>query len=140
MLSVIESSKDQGKVTHQLAETLSESEKNSLKIARVSGKVNWELRYKHMRHHTALHILSGVIYQKFGSKITGGQIYPERARLDFTLEDMSKERLALIESEMNRVVSEDRDVKTFWLSADEAVQKKDSTGCLRIYCLKDWKS
>ncbi len=96
-----------------------------LKGTRVKGAVDWELRYKHMRHHTALHILSGVVFQKFGSRITGGQIYPDRARLDFTLDDLSKERLAIIESEMNRIVSDDRDVKTFWLGADEALKMKE---------------
>src|SRR5579872_1273673 len=104
-LLVVEASKDQGKVVHILSEPISAEE--VVPGTKVKGAIDWELRYKHMRHHTALHILSGVVFQKFGSRITGGQIYPERARLDFTLDDMSKERLAFIESEMNRIVSED---------------------------------
>jgi Ser-tRNA(Ala) deacylase AlaX len=123
--TVVESSKDHDKVTHQLSEPLSKEDRNSLEKSEVKGFVDWDLRYKHMRHHTALHILSGVVFHKFGSKITGGQIYPERARLDFTLDDLSKERLGTIESEMNRIVSEDREVKTFWLTTDEALQRKD---------------
>jgi misacylated tRNA(Ala) deacylase len=122
---VSESSKDHERVTHVLAEVLTPDELLKLKGTRVKGAVDWELRYKHMRHHTALHILSGVVFQKFGSRITGGQIYPDRARLDFTLDDLSKERLAIIESEMNRIVSDDRDVKTFWLGADEALKMKE---------------
>jgi len=123
--SVIESSKDHDRVTHQLSEPLSEEDRKSLEKSQVKGFVDWELRYKHMRHHTALHILSGVVYHKFGSKITGGQIYPERARLNFTLDDLSKERLGTIESEMNRIVLENREVKTFWLTTDEALSRKD---------------
>jgi misacylated tRNA(Ala) deacylase len=122
---VVESSKDREKVTHIFSEAITQEERNSLDHSHVKGFIDWELRYKHMRHHTALHILSGVVYQKFNSKITGGQIYPERARLDFTLDDLSKERLGLIESEMNRIVTEDREVETFWLTTDEALQRKD---------------
>lgn len=124
-LQVAESAKDQGRILHLLSAPLSEEERQSLVGKKVRGLIEWDLRYKHMRHHTALHILSGVVYQKFGSRITGGQIYPERARLDFTLDDLSRERLAVIESEMNRIVSDDREVKTFWLGAEEALQKKD---------------
>jgi len=124
-IDVIESSKDHDRVTHFLSEKLTPEEMISLKGSRVRGIVDWELRYKHMRHHTALHILSGVVFHKFGSRITGGQIYPDRARLDFTLDDLSKERLAIIESEMNRIVSDDREVKTFWLGAEEALKMKE---------------
>ncbi len=122
---VVESSKDHDRVTHTLSEALSPDEGSKTQGKKVKGTVDWELRYKHMRHHTALHILSGVVYHRFGSRITGGQIYPDRARLDFTLDDLSKERLGLIESEMNRIVSENREVKTFWLGAEEALQKKE---------------
>lgn len=124
-LLVIDSAKDHNKITHVLSTSISENEINSLRGANVKGTIDWDLRYKHMRHHTALHILSGVVYQKFGSRITGGQIYPDRARLDFTLDDLSKERLGIIETEMNGIVSDDREVKTYWLGADEALKNKE---------------
>jgi misacylated tRNA(Ala) deacylase len=124
-LTVTESVKDHDRVIHSFSEILSPDDMSELKGSKVRGVVDWELRYKHMRHHTALHILSGVVYHEFGSRITGGQIYPERARLDFTLDDLSKERLGIIEADMNRIVSENRDVKTFWLGAEEALQKKE---------------
>jgi len=124
-IAVAESSKDHDRVSHSMSEALSSEEIVDLKGRKVKGTVDWELRSKHMRHHTALHILSGVVYHKFGSRITGGQIYPNRARLDFTLDDLSKERLGIIEAEMNRIVSDNREVKTFWLGAEEALQKKE---------------
>ena len=101
---VIESSKEPGRILHQLGEPLSEEDRSLMNRKVIHGVVDWELRYRHMRHHTALHILSGVVFQKFGSKITGGQIYPDRARLDFKLDDLSKERLQTIVSEVNRIV------------------------------------
>jgi len=122
---VVESSKESGRIIHQLSEPLSEENKHLLDQQKIHGVVDWELRYKHMRHHTALHILSGVVFQKFGSKITGGQIYPDRARLDFKLDDLSRERLLTILSEVNRIVDENREVKTFWLTTEEALQKQE---------------
>lgn len=54
--------------------------------APVQAVEDWEHRYAVMRHHTALHVLSGVVYHLFGASVTGGQIYPDRARMDWHLE------------------------------------------------------
>ena len=91
----------------------------------VHGVVDWNLRYKHMRHHTALHILSGVVYHKFNSRISGGQIYPDRARLDFALSDLSKERLDSIELDVNKVVNENREVRVLWIGSEEAMKQPE---------------
>ena len=122
---VIESSKSPEKVVHELSNDLTEAEKSGVLNSKAHVVLDWELRYKLMRHHTALHILSGVVFQKFNARITGGQIYPERARLDLALSDLSKERQSLIESEMNKVVSDDREVRTEWLSVEEARGKSE---------------
>ena len=110
---------------HHLASALTENERKELLGASVHGIVDWDLRYSHMRHHTALHILSGVVYHRFNSRITGGQIYPERARLDFTLSDLSQERISTIDSDVNRIVEEKRPVRAFWLRRDEALSKPE---------------
>ncbi len=124
-LEVIDSSKEEGRAVHQLSKAFSDFERSSFIGRRIHGRVDWDLRYRHMRHHTALHILSGIVFQQFGSKITGGQIYPDRARLDFKLSDLSKEKLALIESEINRIVGENREVKAFWVNAEQALQRSE---------------
>lgn len=122
---IIDSLKTPNRVVHQLSNDLKESQKLELLNSTAHVVLDWELRYKHMRHHTALHILSGVVFQKFNARITGGQIYPERARLDLALSDLSKERQGLIESEMNKIVLDDREVKTEWLSAEEALKRSE---------------
>jgi misacylated tRNA(Ala) deacylase len=53
--------------------------------ARVHGEIDWQRRYALMRHHTALHAMSGVIYELYGATVTGGQMYADRARMDFVL-------------------------------------------------------
>ncbi len=56
---------------------------------RVYGEIDWEHRYRLMRTHTALHILCGVIFRDYGASVTGGNMEPLRARMDFELEHMS---------------------------------------------------
>src|SRR5579859_5601391 len=41
----------------------------------VHGEIDWPRRYALMRHHTALHSMSGVIYELYGATVTGGQMY-----------------------------------------------------------------
>jgi len=74
----------------------------------VQVDVDWPRRYGIMRYHSALHVLVGVVYRLFNARVTGGAIYPDRARMDFTLDDLNKDRVADIERETNRVLAEDR--------------------------------
>ena len=93
--------------------------------ARVHGTIDWDRRYALMKHHTALHAMSGVIYRLHGALVTGGQMYVDRARMDFALEDLSPERLQEIEDETNRLMSEGHPVHVTVLPRDEAFQIPD---------------
>ncbi len=79
--------------------------------ARLVGAVDWTLRHRHMRYHTLLHLLSGVVFHRFGSDITGGQIYADRARMDFSLPDFSASLAADLLEEVNRRAAEDLKVE-----------------------------
>ena len=67
----------------------------------IIGKINWDLRYKHMRMHTALHLLCSIV--PLG--VTGGQIGYEKSRLDFNDPDkvINKEEL---EEKINLLVKD----------------------------------
>jgi misacylated tRNA(Ala) deacylase len=93
--------------------------------ARVHGEIDWQRRYALMRHHTALHAMSGVIYQLYGATVTGGQMYPERARMDFEMPDLSAERLHRIESRTNDLLAEGHPVSIRFLPRAEALQVPD---------------
>jgi misacylated tRNA(Ala) deacylase len=86
---------------------------------RVRGAVNWERRYAIMRHHSALHVLVGAVYRLYGALVTGGAIHPDRARMDFSLEDLSRERVAAIEAEANRAIAADLRVLVRFVSREE---------------------
>lgn len=92
---------------------------------RVHGEIDWDRRYALMRHHTALHSMSGVIYQLFGATVTGGQMYPDRARMDFQLPDLSQERLRQIETRTNELLAQRHPVSIRFLPRDEAFQIPD---------------
>ena len=91
----------------------------------VHGEIDWDLRYRLMRHHTALHSMSGVIYQLFGATVTGGQMYPDRARMDFEMPDLSPERLRTIEERTNELLAEGHPVEVRELPRAEAFQIPD---------------
>ena len=56
---------------------------------KVHGALDWDKRYQLMRTHTALHILCGVVWRDYGALVTGGNMTPLSARMDFELENMS---------------------------------------------------
>ena len=71
----------------------------------IIGKINWEKRYKHMKMHSALHLMCSVI--PLG--VTGGQIGYEKSRLDFNDPDkkINKEE---IEEKINSLVKDDYEI------------------------------
>ncbi len=86
---------------------------------KVHGIIDWERRYKIMRTHTSVHVLSGVAYQKFGVKITGNQLYEARARVDLSFENMSRELAQRIVEESNKVIASNLSVRWYYITKDE---------------------
>ena len=78
----------------------------------VHGVVDWERRYQLMRTHTALHILCGVMWCDYGVRVTGGDMKPLAARMDFELEQMSAEFAREMEDLINREVEAARPAST----------------------------
>ena len=54
----------------------------------VRGTVEDERRTRLMRTHSGLHLLSGVVFRDFGSLVTGGNMEPLEARMDFNLPEV----------------------------------------------------
>ncbi len=88
--------------------------------ADVHGEIDWEHRYRMMRTHTALHVLCGIIWKQFGAVVTGCQMYPDRARMDFTLADLSPERIRDIERLSNEAITAGHPVRVRFVPRAEA--------------------
>ena len=54
----------------------------------VHGRLDWDRRHALMRTHTALHILCGVIWNEWGKAVTGGNMEPLSARMDFEFDPL----------------------------------------------------
>ncbi len=88
----------------------------------VVGNINWERRYRIMRAHTAVHIVSGVAFKNFGVRITGNQLYEARARLDLSFDNMSRELAERIVEESNEVIKQNLPVKWYWITREEFME------------------
>lgn len=95
-------------------------------VERISGEPEWERRYAHMRYHTALHVLSGVIWGEFGAKVTGAQMREDHARMDFSFpEEWTAEIVGEIERLANLALAEERSVRVYELPREEALRDPD---------------
>ena len=88
--------------------------------AALQGAIDWERRYLLMRTHTALHILCGVVWRDYGALVTGGDMRPGTARMDFELENMSAEFAEEVEARVNAEVGEGRDIGVGFMGRAEA--------------------
>jgi misacylated tRNA(Ala) deacylase len=85
----------------------------------IVARIDWERRHRHMRFHTATHLLCAIVpHQTNGCSITAGY-----ARLDFDMvEPLEKE---LLERELARLVAEGHEVRTRWISDEELDAQPD---------------
>ncbi|GCE12730.1 alanyl-tRNA editing protein [Tengunoibacter tsumagoiensis] len=86
----------------------------------VVGTIDWNFRYQMMRTHTALHILCGILWHEYGVQVTGGQMYPDRARMDFSMENLDKERINHIEKLVNEAIEADYPLRVYTLPREKA--------------------
>lgn len=84
------------------------------------GRVDWDRRYRLMRTHTAMHALCGVVWAKYASPVTGGNMKPGEGRLDFELPDWDPEDREPLELELNRQVGRSLPVEVSFLPRAEA--------------------
>lgn len=76
--------------------------------------LDWRRRYALMRLHTALHVLSCVVV----APVTGGNIAPDKARLDFDI-DMSLLQGEEIERRTNALIARGEQTETVWITEEE---------------------
>jgi misacylated tRNA(Ala) deacylase len=117
---VVDARREAGDVVHVLDNPIPDT------VQELRGELDWERRFAHMRHHTALHVLSGVIWESFGAKVTGGQMRADRARMDFSFPgEWTVEVVGEIERLTNEALAEERPVKVYELPREEALKNPD---------------
>ena len=86
----------------------------------VDGQIDWDRRLKVMRTHTALHALCGVIWNRFQSPVTGGNMALGEGRLDFDLPDWTADEIPVVEAALNDELSKRRAIEVSFLPRDAA--------------------
>ncbi|MBC7085965.1 MAG: alanyl-tRNA editing protein [Methanomethylovorans sp.] len=111
---VISVKKADGKVRHEI-------EISGLKEGNeVRGKINWDRRYLLMRYHTACHILSAIIHNETGAKISGNQLSEDKTRVDFSLDEFDREQLKAYEAKVNDIIDKNIPVTIEKIEREEA--------------------
>jgi len=86
----------------------------------VRGEIDWERRYLLMRTHTAMHAMCGVVWNRFQSPVTGGNMNPGGGRLDFEIHGWDPEDREPIETELNHQLDLARRIEVSFLDRAEA--------------------
>ena len=91
----------------------------------VTAEIDWDRRHTLMRTHTALHALSAIVFRDYDVKVTGGNMEPGVARMDFELESIDAEFGREVEEKLNAELAADRPVRVSFLPRAEALADPD---------------
>ena len=86
----------------------------------VTGRIDFERRYAHMKMHTAQHLVSGIAYEMFnGVRTVGNQIHTEKSRIDFKPIQFSEDMLLELQSTVNEKIHLGLEVTDSQMTRDE---------------------
>jgi misacylated tRNA(Ala) deacylase len=91
----------------------------------VTGTVDWDRRHALMRTHTALHVLCGVIWNQWGKAVTGGNMEPLEARMDFEFDPLPTGFGAEVEQLVNAALEADHPIEVSFLPRGVALTDDD---------------
>jgi misacylated tRNA(Ala) deacylase len=91
----------------------------------VSGTVDWKRRYQLMRTHAAMHVLCGVIWNEWGKAVTGGNMEPLEARMDFEFDPLPEGFAKRVEELVNQEIAADRPIEIEFLPRGTALEDDD---------------
>lgn len=109
---VVDVQKDHGELRHYLDGDVPDSG------TEVKGTIDWDRRYRHMRMHTAQHVISYVVLQMFDGSTAGNQIHEDYSRIDFKPVEFDEEDVKKIEKAANSIIEKDYEVEKLMQSRD----------------------
>jgi misacylated tRNA(Ala) deacylase len=84
--------------------------------------ITWERRYRLMRLHTTAHLIAAIMYRFHDARITGGQVDPDQAKMDFNLPRTDREVFEDAVAKANLEVQKKTQLKIYFLNRDEALK------------------
>jgi len=91
----------------------------------VKGEIDGERRHALMRTHSALHVLCGVIWNEWRVPVTGGNMEPLSARMDFEFDPLPEGFAARVEQLVNAEIAADRPIEVSFLPRGMAISDAD---------------
>ncbi len=91
----------------------------------VTGVIDWDRRHQLMRTHTAMHILCGVIWNEYGTAVTGGNMEPLKGRMDFEFDPLPEGFADRVTDLVNAEIAADRRIEVSVLPRDTALEDSD---------------
>ena len=91
----------------------------------VNVTIDWDRRHALMRTHTALHVLCGVIWNEWRVPVTGGNMEPLSARMDFEFDPLPEGFANTVEQLVNTALTADYPIAVSFLPRDTAVADQD---------------
>lgn len=96
----------------------------------ITGTIDWQRRYEHMRMHTAQHLVSGVVYENFNAARTvGNQIHTDRSRIDFNPIKFDEQMLQQLTQLTNQLIDQNHMVSDEQMTRQQvnAIMPKERT-------------
>ncbi|MBL4740500.1 MAG: alanyl-tRNA editing protein [Sneathiella sp.] len=93
----------------------------------VTAEIDWQSRYRFMRMHSCLHLLSAVLPYP----VTGGQVSDGKGRLDFDLPEATLDKQE-ITAKLNQLINENRVVSSSWITDEELDAKPEMVKTMSV--------
>jgi misacylated tRNA(Ala) deacylase len=93
--------------------------------ATVHGEIDWARRHALMRTHSAMHVLCGVIWNEWGKAVTGGNMEPLEARMDFEFDPLPEGFAARVQELVNGEIAAARPIEIAFLPRGSALEDED---------------
>ncbi len=114
---------DKSRIVHVLADGSAAPETGET----INVEINWDRRYRLMRMHTALHLLSVV----FPFPVTGGSIGEDKGRLDFDMPEVPDD-LPALEARLNAMIDADHAITAEWITDREMAEQADLIKTMKV--------
>jgi misacylated tRNA(Ala) deacylase len=116
---------DTVKASGEVLHVLEEGATPPLTGTTVTAEIDWARRHTLMRTHTALHALSGIVFTDYGARVTGGNMEPGVARMDFELDGITQEFGREVEQKLNAALQNDHPVHVSFVPRAHALTDPD---------------
>ncbi|MEM0134531.1 MAG: alanyl-tRNA editing protein [Thermoplasmatales archaeon] len=89
---------------------------------KVRLRLDWERRYKLMRQHTAIHVVSSIAMKEFSAMITGNQINQDYSRIDFNFKDWNNDISKALQNRVNEELQKNQEITVLSMKREEILK------------------